>query len=420
MGTLTGCAEASKTEEVITTKVLVEKNSTEENNNSFKEMEFLENKQKKIALENTLTEESLKNTHAVLLQQLQKLKWDKEILSEKLELQKIKDEKESYEEEKRYKKKKREDEQALEKLTQEVSLSEMKISLERSAMEFKQSKLDTELALLKAKKNREDYIITKPIYLDNPLSEDNKTLTISDRRIDLNGMITGDMATLIGQQISYFNNKDSKKPIFIVIDRSGGGEIMAGTIIMRSIDSSEAPVYVVLKTFAASMAAVIVTLADKSYAYPQATMLHHQPMSMSYGLNIANLTEQKEEFESLKKVWKVFGKPVADKMGITSDEFIKKMYEHSSKGNWQEYAVDAQKIKWVNHIVERIVDKSVVVDPMHKDENEANEDEHYDRPDMGLQKEEIDKDGKPFVYLPRLTPTDAYFIYNPDGYYRVR
>ena len=428
VGILTGCSDTSESEEITTTEVVVDQKSTEENNGTSDEMELLENKQKKIALENTLIEENLKNTHAVLLQELQKLKWDKEILVEKFELQKIKDEKESYEEEKRYAKKKRENEQVLEKLEHEASLSEMKvkqlemkISLEKSAIEFKQSKLDAELAFLKAKKNREAYITTKPIYLDNPLSEDNKTLTISDRRIDLNGLISEDMATMIGRQINYFNNKDSKKPIFIVIDRSPGGEIMAGTIIMRSIESSEAPIYVVLKTFAASMAAVIVTLADNSYAYPHATILHHQPMSSFYGLKLTNLTEEKEEFESLEKVWKVFGKPVAEKMNITSEEFIKKMYEHSSKGNWQEYAIDAKKLKWVNHIVEHIVDKSVVVDPMHQDEDSVNENENYDdRPYMGVKKEEIGKDGKPFVYLPRLTPTDAYFIYNPDGYYRVR
>ena len=27
---------------------------------------------------------------------------------------------------------------------------------------------------------------------------------------------------------------------------------------------------------------------------------------------------------------------------------------------------------------------------------------------------------KPFTYLPRLNPKDVYFLYNPDGYYRMR
>ena len=35
-------------------------------------------------------------------------------------------------------------------------------------------------------------------------------------------------------------------------------------------------------------------------------------------------------------------------------------------------------------------------------------------------KEELDHDGRPVVYLPRPNPKDVYFIYNPDGYYRLR
>jgi ATP-dependent Clp protease protease subunit len=34
--------------------------------------------------------------------------------------------------------------------------------------------------------------------------------------------------------------------------------------------------------------------------------------------------------------------------------------------------------------------------------------------------EEIDPDGNVFTYLPRLNPKDVYFLYNPDGYYRMR
>ena len=34
--------------------------------------------------------------------------------------------------------------------------------------------------------------------------------------------------------------------------------------------------------------------------------------------------------------------------------------------------------------------------------------------------EEVDADGRPFVWLPRLNPKDVYFLYNPDGYYRLR
>ena len=41
-------------------------------------------------------------------------------------------------------------------------------------------------------------------------------------------------------------------------------------------------------------------------------------------------------------------------MGITTDEFIERMYAHSSSGDWSEFGEDAQKLKWVNHIVDGI------------------------------------------------------------------
>ena len=34
--------------------------------------------------------------------------------------------------------------------------------------------------------------------------------------------------------------------------------------------------------------------------------------------------------------------------------------------------------------------------------------------------ETTDENGKPCVYLPRLTPKDCYFLYNKDGYYRLK
>jgi ATP-dependent Clp protease protease subunit len=100
-------------------------------------------------------------------------------------------------------------------------------------------------------------------------------------------------------------------------------------------------------------------------------------------------------------------------MGIDSTEFVKLMYKHSSSGNWREYATKAVELKWVNNVVMRIEDKSILVDPLLKeDEKEGIF--------SSLFAKEVEKDGEVFVYLPRLRPTDAYFIYNPDGYYRDR
>jgi ATP-dependent Clp protease protease subunit len=476
IGVLVGCSDASTGEEVKSLKVIssIEKNSSIDTNSSNKatkdrnltkesksfkeEIEKLENKQKKLEILSSLDESSLKNSNKKLLEELQKIKWEKEILEEKFELQKLKDEKSTYLEEQKYAKEKRLYEIAKEryeykrgKLEQEVmelehnaSLAEIKmrkyeseVALVGASKEYQMAQLESKIALLKKQNKVSNYILEKPEYTQTPLSLDKKTLIISDRRIALNGVIDDDVADEISNEINYFNNKDSKKPIFIVIDKSSGGSAMAGYKIIEAMKSSRAPIYVVLKTYAASMTAIIVTLADKSFAYPGAMMIHHQPMTFQYGRY--NLTEQKESYESLERWWKVFGEPIAKKMGMELEEFREEMYRHSSHGDWSEFASEAQKLKWVNNIVERIEERSVVLNPTYKEENEqVNEDEssremlhmtssekhsvktEFSHKKVSKQREQVGADGKPFIYMKRLSPEDSYFIYDPNGYYRVR
>jgi len=158
------------------------------------------------------------------------------------------------------------------------------------------------------------------------------------------------------------------------------------------------------------MAACITTLAEESYAYPNAVILHHQ-ISSQIAFARLNLTQQKEFFKESERWWDRLAAPVAKKMGISTDEFIKKMYARSTSGDWSEFADEAQKLKWVNHIVDGILESSITMNP--------------DVGDKAAEKkvallEEIDQDGKVFTYLPRLNPKDVYFLYNPDGYYRMR
>jgi len=390
---------------------VIESNSTSTSKIVDPETEALEIEQKKLSLKNTLQEENFKREHADLLTELQKIKLEKEILSEKIELENVQYQKERYQKE-------RERQEQLEKLQYNSSLLEAEASkldhqlgMKKLQLEFKEAELNSKISMIKIQKERASYIDKKPIYLDNPLSEDNKTLIISDRRIDLNGVILRDMANMITTQINYYNNKDNKKPIFIVIDSSGGGSIVSGYRILKAMESSKAPIYVVLKSYAASMAAIIVALADKSFAYSHATILHHQPASFQFGFS--NLTEQKEKYEDLKKWWKYFATPIAKKMGITIEEYKEQMYKNSSKGNWREFAVDAQKIKWVNHIIEEIEETSILKDPLAISKKK-------DDRDSGAVQEELDKSGKPVMYLPHLSPVDGYLIYNPDGYYQMR
>ena len=377
------------------------------NHSSDVETEALELKGKKLSLRNSLLEEKLKGEHAELLTELQKVRWEKELLTEKLALKELKEKNVHYDEELKHTKE-------IASLEYNAEIQELKnqqmtqeMELKKTKWELDANKLQSEVAVIEAKKTREKYISTTPKYLDNPVTDTN-CLVISDRRIALNGLITEELSTEITNKINYFNNKDSKKPIFIVIDDSNGGSAMAGYLILKAMKASKAPIYVVLRSFAASMAAIIVTLADKSYAYGHATILHHQPSTFSIG----NLTEQEESLAHLNEWWVEFGEPIAKKMGITGEEFKRQMYEHSARGDWQEMAKNAQKLHWVDNIIDTIVDTSVLEEPIKKKPKEP-------RRFALLNVDENVQENKSVDYkLPKLNPSDVYFVYDPDGHYK--
>jgi ATP-dependent Clp protease protease subunit len=463
-------------------KALLEaKAAAEEEKALDPETQALQNEQLQLSIENALIDERLKKQFSEIRSRLQQLAWEKDLLSEQLELEKLKreaskrDETIAHEEklqtlirenellteqlniaktkheaalleasqthEDELQKLVREKEMLsekleMEKLQREIALrdstikhedemlaltrkadiakekaSELGSRLEAMQTEWniKTAKLESEMNTLEIEQKRKTYANSKPKYLKNPLLEDG-TLVISDRRIALNGPITRGTADYVTSRINYYNNADPAYPIFIVIDTSPGGSVMEGYRILKAMEGSEAPVYVVVKSFAASMAAAITTLARKSYAYPNALILHHQISATIFAR--MNLTQQKEFYETSKKWWERLAQPIAKKMGITTDEFIKEMYDKSSRGDWSEFGNDATKLKWVDHIVERIQETSLIKDP--------NAEEEEKKPRLYELKETLDKDGHPFMYLPRLTPKDHYYIYNPDNYYRLR
>ncbi len=374
------------------------------------ETKALQQKQQKLSIENTLRTERLRTENADLLARLQKLRWEKEVITAQLEIEELKRKRDQRDETIAY-------EDELEKMTRESSLAKARTEklsndLEAKKVEWdlKISRLKAEIKALKVEKERDIYANRKPVYLDNPL-KDEKTLVISDRRIALNGVIRRETADYIMKRINYYNNKDQHKPIFIVIDSSPGGSVMAGFRIMKAMEGSVAPVYVVLKSYAASMAATIVTVAKKSFAYPNAIMLHHQ-ISSTFFFTRLNLTQQKEYALEMEKWWKRLATPIADKMGISTDEFIKKMYQKSSDGDWSEFASDAKELKWVDHIVERIEETSLLEDPDAEKKSK--------KTSKSILAEDVNEKGRPIVYLPRLSPKDMYFLYNPDQYYRLR
>ena len=86
----------------------------------------------------------------------------------------------------------------------------------------------------------------------------------------MNGIITLSKADYVSETINFFNSKDTKKPIFLIIDFNLGGSVWAGLKICDAIKRTEseikqqtkAPVYVVITAAAASMAAIIAAVAE--------------------------------------------------------------------------------------------------------------------------------------------------------------
>ena len=366
---------------------------------------------KSLSTTNSLRSEKLKAELAQQREEVERLKLEKQLLEQQTSIAELRQKLTDQEAKANF-------ERTKIKLEREAALAKLKADLHSQTYKSKQAewnlergKLEAEVKTLEARETREAYLDNEPNYLENPLKEDG-TLVISDRRIPFNGAVTSRTADFITSRLHFYNNQDSTKPIFIVIDDSPGGSVMAGYRILKAMEASDAPVHVVVKSFAASMAACITTLAEHSYAYPNAILLHHQISSTSFGRS--NLTEQKEALEDMQEWWKRLATPIANKMGVSIDELVKQMYEADSRGDWVEFADEAVELKWVNHIVERIEETSTRINP-DKLPSKVEITSHIN----GM-KETIDDHGQPCIVLPRLNPKDVYFMHNPDHYYRLR
>jgi ATP-dependent Clp protease protease subunit len=364
--------------------------------------------QEQLALENKLQAERLVKETNDLRAEVTRLKAQRELISEQLALDAAKRQVALKDE---LGKLAREGELAkalADKLTNELKSSQTQAALALA-------KMQADMALIETTEKFDQFANSKPIYLQNPLKEDG-TLVISDRRIPLNGLIGSNTADQITSRIEYWNNKDRKLPIFIVIDDCPGGSVMAGYRILKAMEASDAPIHVVVKSFAASMAACITTLAKESYAFENSVILHHQVSNQIMGAKL-NLTQQREFYEETTRWWDRLATPVATKMGITTDEFIKRMYARTTSGDWSEFGDKAHELKWVNHIIAGVEETSYTKDP---DAKSSAPSLPQTPPTRTATTEEVDEDGRPFTWLPRLNPKDVYFLYNPDGYYRVR
>jgi ATP-dependent Clp protease protease subunit len=253
----------------------------------------------------------------------------------------------------------------------------------------------------------------KPKYLKDPLVDG--TLYISDRRIAFNGAVTEQLADYVCQRINFYNNQSAEFPIFIVVDNSPGGSVAAGYQIQKAMAASKSPVYVVVKGFAASMTAVIATLAERSFCYPNTIILHHQVSNTMRG----NMTVLKEQIEFTNRWFERLGTPVAKKMGLTLPDFVKQMYANDSTGDWQAFGEKAKELKWVDNVVERI-EETAILDLLPPAQTTTVTVRPPQSEISGVTAK-VDDKGRPYFELPALSnPFDAWWIYDPQGLFRAR
>ncbi len=256
----------------------------------------------------------------------------------------------------------------------------------------------------------------KPKYLKDPLV--GGVLYISDRRIAFNGAVTEQLADYVCTRISFYNNQSSEFPIFIVVDNSPGGSVAAGYQIQKAMATSKAPVHVVVKGFAASMTAVICTLAERSYCYPNTILLHHQASNVVRG----NMTVLKEQIDFTNQWFERLATPVAKKMGISLQDFVKQMYSNDSTGDWSAFGDKAKELKWVDNVIERI-EETAVLDllPVPVAPTAMPIPQPPTRTEISGVTSRVDDKGRPYFELPALAnPFDAWWLYDPQGLYRAR
>jgi ATP-dependent protease ClpP protease subunit len=114
-------------------------------------------------------------------------------------------------------------------------------------------------------------------------------------------------------------------------------------------------VYIVVKTFAASMAAIITsTYAENSYVLKNALILHHE---LSMGAE-GNTSKHKASLAGMIRWQEVLFAPIAKRKGISVDQFVDGLYKIKRDGDAVLFATDAVKEQWIFNTIDSIEDGS--------------------------------------------------------------
>ena len=304
------------------------------------------------------------------------------------------------------------------RLEEEIATSEFTTKKRKLNQELEYLELQLKVHNKKDEVNK--WVDNDPEYQLNPIKTVNdnneKEIIVSDRIIDMPLVIVYQTSTYITERIDYYNNQSTTLPIFIIIDYCIGGSVMAGYRIQKAIESSPAQVYIIVKSFAASMAASLTTMSDNGYLYPNAIMLHHQMFTGSRG----NMTQRREHLKDDEEWWDRLAGPLVKKLGINLNTWIEKMYHANSDGDWRLFGDQAVREGWATGVVDRIRKTGQI---RHPDTDPAKSNSSNG---ICCQTHAISPfqstslfSNQPSNQLPRLLPMDQYWLYDPQCYYQI-
>jgi ATP-dependent Clp protease protease subunit len=251
-----------------------------------------------------------------------------------------------------------------------------KLTQERERTELERHKSDRQRSILDLKERQMEYEFKKKVHevrmqrIKEMLEKEKAArvekgaythevvvqnlVRVSDRIIHMPQVIRYSNSDMIAKKISFYNRKNSY-PIFLVVDISFGGSVMGGELMLKAIAASKAKVYIVVKTFCASMCAIITsTFADQAYVFRSATLLHHE---ISVGV-MGNTSAHRDYLKRLEYWQHKLLLPIAKRLDTTPEKFVARLYEIQRGGDATLFAEQALEEKWIVNIVDGIVDES--------------------------------------------------------------
>lgn len=144
------------------------------------------------------------------------------------------------------------------------------------------------------------------------------TRLLANRKIFVEGDIDSASACAFVKKVLLLNDEDSRKPIDVLVN-SSGGEINAGMLIYDVIQASKAPIRMFCIGKAYSMAALLVACGNHGrYILPHGEMMIHEPLlSEHVGGNSSSI---KSISDSLLDTKRRMNQTLAKHTGKTEEE----------------------------------------------------------------------------------------------------